>query len=638
MTCQMLVHSPDGTCFRARGLIDSGSSTSFISERLAQSLRLPLSTEQVRILGITGMSHSSPLQSIATLMISPLLSSTEKLQVSAIVVPRVTCDLPTQSVHFNTKWSHLKGLHLADPNFGQPSKIDILLGVDIYADVLLHGRRSGPPGTPVAFETKFGWVLAGKTDLSIPSSTTSHHVATISGDDILRKFWEIEECPGVNSNHSPEESTVVRHFAENHKRSEDGRFIVPLPRNPQAKQLGESRSSAVRRFLSLERSLHSRNHFGEFSTVMNEYMDLKHAELVPEPELNKPLEETFYLPMHAVRKEESTTTKLRVVFDASAKSSTGISLNDMLLVGPTVHPPLLDVLLRFRTHRVALTADVSKMYRAVELAPADRDLHRFVWRNSPQDSRHDYRMTRVTFGVSASSFAANMSVKQNALDHAIEYPLAAKSVETSFYVDDGLTGADYVEEAIKLQHELQNLFSKGGFLLRKWNSSHPSVTQHLPAELKDTTPTHELPMTDAYTKTLGIQWNAPRDYLKISVPSPTPLETLTKRGLVSDVAKTFDVMGWFSPSTIKAKILMQRLWEHKVDWDDPVPEVIHEAWQQWRSELHLLAQKTISRCFFDSVSRQLSIEIHGFSDASELAYAAVVYASQTPPITLTLRW
>ena len=109
---------------------------------------------------------------------------------------------------------------------------------------------------------------------------------------------------------------------------------------------------------------------------MNEYMDLKHAELVPEEDLNKPLQETFYLPMHAVRKEESTTTKLRVVFDASAKSSTGISLNESLLVGPTVHPPLIDVLLRFRTHRVALTTDVSKMYRAVELVPVDRDLHR----------------------------------------------------------------------------------------------------------------------------------------------------------------------------------------------------------------------------------------------------------------------
>ena len=151
--------------------------------------------------------------------------------------------------------------------------------------------------------------------------------------------------------------------------------------------------------------------------------------------------------MHAVRKEKSTTTKKGVVFDASAKSSAGVSL----LVGPTVHPSLIDVLLRSRTHRVVLTTDVSKMYRAVELTPTDKDLHRFIWRNDPKDTLLDYRMTLVTFGVSASSYAANMAVKQNAIDYAMQYPLAAKKVNTSFYVDDGLTGANSIQEAIELQ-------------------------------------------------------------------------------------------------------------------------------------------------------------------------------------------
>ena len=252
-----------------------------------------------------------------------------------------------------------------------------------------------------------------------------------------------------------------------------------------------------------------------------------------------------------------------------------------------------------------------------------------VWHNNPKDTLRDYRMTRVTFGVSASSFAANMAVKQNALDHAMAYPLAAKSVHTSFYVDDGLTGADSVQEAIELQRQLQDLFSKGDFLLRKWNSSDPQAIQHLPAELKDTKPTHEMPAVDAYTKTLGIQWNAPRDCFKLPFPSPTPLDMLTKRGLVSDVAKTFDALGWFSPSIIQAKILMQRLWELKIDWDDPVPDEVHDVWLQWRTELPLLSQLSIPCCYFDKESQVLLTEIHGFSDASELAYAAVVYLRVT---------
>jgi len=351
---------------------------------------------------------------------------------------------------------------------------------------------------------------------------------------------------------------------------------------------------------------------------------MRHAEPVPAADLHKACHEVFYLPMHAVRKEDSTTTKLRVVFDASAKSSTGVSLNDTLLVGPTVHPPLIDVLLRFRIHRIALTTDVSKMYRAVELAQVDRDLHRFVWRSNPKGPLLDYRMTRVTFGVSASSFAANMAVKQNALDHAVQYPQAAEVVSDSFYVDDGLTGADSVPEAIELRQQLQNLFSKGGFLLRKWNSSDPRAIQDLPPDLKDAKSTQAMPSSEEHTKTLGIQWNASKDHFKLSVTGPPPLENLTKRGLVSGVAKTFDVLGWFSPSTIKVKILMQQLWEDKVDWDDPVPSRIQNAWIQWRSELPLLSQKCIPRCYFNK-SQPRSMEIHGFADASEVAYAAVVY-------------
>ncbi len=150
-------------------------------------------------------------------------------------------------------------------------------------------------------------------------------------------------------------------------------------------------------------------------------------------------------------KSSSTTTKVHAVFDASTKTSTGVSLNDNLLVGPTIHSSLVDVLLRFRFHRIALIADVSRMYRAIELISEDKDLHRFVWRSSPEEVLKDYRMTRITFGVSAS----NMCVKKNASDYALEFPLASQAVKESFYVDDGLTGADTIEMATQLQQQLQ---------------------------------------------------------------------------------------------------------------------------------------------------------------------------------------
>ena len=94
---------------------------------------------------------------------------------------------------------------------------------------------------------------------------------------------------------------------------------------------------------------------------------------------------------------------------------------------------------------------------------------------------------------------------------------------------------------------------------------------------------------------------------------------------MSDVAKTFGVLGWFSPTIIKVKILMQRLWELKIDWDDPLPPNIHDTWLQWKSELKLLSDKHLPRFHFPDAVNVVVVELHRFCDASEHAYAGVVY-------------
>ena len=624
MTCRVLVKAPDASTVIARALLDSASSASFVSERLVKSLCLPRLRQTTTICGVAGLTRNS-LQSLTNLTLLSTQANCE-FNVMAIVVPRVTCDLPVHPTPFSPTWTHLNNIPLADPHFGTPGRIDILLGVDVFTSALLHGRRIGPSGTPAAFETVFGWVLAGSTNQPTPGSVvTSHHTLATTEDDLLRQFWEIEENVNPETNLSPEEKSVVQHFNQNHYRSTDGRCVVPLPKKPHAPLLGESRSHAVRRFLSLERALRSKGEFEDFDAVIREYFELQHAEPVPTPDLDKPQHRVFYLPMHAVKKESSTTTKIRAVFDASAKSSTSVSLNDLLLVGPTVHAPLIDVLLQFRSHRVALTADVSKMYRAIELIESDRDLHRFVWRSSENEPLKDYRMTRVTFGVSASSCAANMSVKQNALDHTLEFPKAARVVECAFYVDDCLTGADSADEAIDLHHQLLNLFAKGGFVLRKWSSSDSTVLHHILPELHDTQLSHHLPSPDDYTKTLGIEWNVSLDHFRLVVAPLQDTANITKRALISDIAKTFDALGWFSPTIIKAKILLQRLWESRIGWDDLLPQTMYQSWLQWRSELPLLSEIHIPRYYYSKDSTVDSIQLHGFSDASEDAYAGVVY-------------
>ena len=135
-------------------------------------------------------------------------------------------------------------------------------------------------------------------------------------------------------------------------------------------------------------------------------------------------------------------------------------------------------------------------------------------------------------------------MKQN-VDFSTEYPLAAKAVDESFYVDDCLSGADTIEEAIKLRQQLQGLFSRAGFLLRKWHSSGSAVLEHIPPDLKDPQLMQPIPNSGEYTKTLGIEWNASMDHFCLTVAKLPPLEHVSKRFLVSDVAKTFDILGFF---------------------------------------------------------------------------------------------
>ena len=235
------------------------------------------------------------------------------------------------------------------------------------------------------------------------------------------------------------------------------------------------------------------------------------------------------------------------------------------MVGPTVYSPLIDVLLRFRLKRVAVTTDISKMYRAIELTTSDQDLHRLVWRSNQSDTIKNYRMTRVTFGVSASSFIAYMCIKQNAINLSQLYPLASKSVEESFFVDDGLTGGYDIPSAKKLQRELQELFFKAGFKLHKWNTSEPAVIQNIDPELRDVGATH---LISESTKTLGLLWKTDVDKFHVTVSQPPLTPSVTKRSLISDIAQVFDVLCWFSPAVIMVKILFQKFWEQGIDWDD----------------------------------------------------------------------
>jgi hypothetical protein len=224
----------------------------------------------------------------------------------------------------------------------------------------------------------------------------------------------------------------------------------------------------------LERDADLKKQYHDF---MREYEDLGHMKPVTSQEVR---DTCYYLPHHPVYKETSSTTRTRVVFDGGAKTSNGVSLNDILQVGATVQQDLYSIVLRFRTHQVCFTADIAKMCRQIAVHPQDRDLQRMLWRYSPEAPIQEYRLTTVTYGTSSAPFLATRCLNKLADDNEPQFPWATHVLKNDFYVDDLLSGTSTIEEAIDVQKELSSLLQTAGLTLRKWASNNSAFLDAIP--------------------------------------------------------------------------------------------------------------------------------------------------------------
>ena len=641
-TAEVLLLGPDGEELKARALIDSGAGISLVTNRVAQLLNLPLEPAQLQLTVAQGK-VTKPLKHVTNLQISPLHDRTLKMPCIPAVADTVTALIPSQPISPVTDMTHLLGLQLADTTYNRPGAIDILLGADMASIIISPNDlpRRGKTTEPIAQSTVFGWTLSGP----VPGFTRPSDSATAycqlpkvqteptppqepTLESLLNAILQEDEGPKVEEDIKQDEE-VERHYLNNLKYSaEEQRYEVALPKKQSISSLGDSRPQAVARFIQTDRAAHKKQIHKQFQEGIKSYFTLGHAEAVP-PE-DKPPAVAFWLPMHSVIKLSSTSTKLRVVFDGSAATTSGLSLNQALHVRPTIQATLSETLIKFRSYSIALNADISKMYREIKLCTQDKDLHRFVWRDNPAEPLKDYRMTRVTFGVSASPFLAVRTLHQTAVDHGGDYPRAAQHIKESFYVDDFLGGADNPKEAIQLFHQLRAVLKKGGFDLRKWRTSSAEVLAHIPNDLQEHDPikTSTATHSSTHSKALGLHWDSTMDVMSPAISSST-LTSPTKRGLVSSIFKTYDVLGWMAPTTLQMKILIQGLWKTAKGWDDAAPEQALKSYLNWKDELNILAERTLPRRY--TADNPSTITLHGFGDASQAAYGAVVYCRATYP-------
>ncbi|XP_054707113.1 uncharacterized protein LOC129216917 [Uloborus diversus] len=365
---------------------------------------------------------------------------------------------------------------------------------------------------------------------------------------------------------------------------------------------------------------------------MKEYLDLKHMELVPDSEINNI--NSLYLPHHGVVRNTSSTTKLRVVFDASSKTSSGLSLNDLLMVGPRVQPELFPILIQFRLFNAAICADVEKMFRQIKVHEEDVDWQRILWRESPNEPIKEYRLTTVTYGTSSAPFLSTRTLRQLAIDEQENFPAVSRATRCHFYVDDLLSGSATKKEAIQLVSELQEMMKKGGFSLRKWVSNDPDVLTTISKELQAIDSKHTI-NDDQPVKILGIAWLPDVDKFTFTI-TVNEMDVWTKRKVLSEVAKIFDPLGWLAPTVIISKIFLQELWSHHLSWDEELPDSLAKQWRTFQEQLPVLTNIKIPRCIL--IPQASDVQVHGFCDSSEKAYCAAIYIrSQDVTLAVTSR-
>ena len=644
---------PRGRNFRF--VFDSGSQKSYVTVDVKNALSLPIVGKDKLLIKTFG-DESPKVRDCEIVQFSVGCKNGEEIVMQAYVVPVICTPISNQVISRAVKhYEHLRGLDLADfveeDELNIDRSVDILIGADFYwrfvTGRIVQGKKAGP----VAMETKLGWVLSGPTDMvSSDSDLHAMRIDTVVIDkenfaiaNEVKKFWE-NEAIGIKGN---EDQFMHEKFVDEIE-FVDNRYEVKLPFKDGHSILPDNYSLAKRRLFSLVNRLQQNKEIAEqYDEIIKDQLEKGIVERVDESaeiELGK----VSYLPHREVLRPDKETTKLRIVFDASAKNN-GPSLNDCLDSGPSLLPLLYDILLRFRAKNVVLIGDIEKAFLNISVAPQHRDTMRFLWVDDVQSKDPKvvvYRIARVCFGAVCSPFCLN-AVVQHHLAKFEDDREFVESVKNSLYCDDFVGGADSQEGAITLYKKLKERFRQGGFNMRKWHSNSEEVLAKIEqfenevSPQKEARPSEEklsdtpLSKNDSEkpdeSKVLGMNWNSKSDELAYdfnAMLGSSEKEQITKRDVLATTAKIFDPLGLISPVIVPLKLLFQRLCKQTNDWNSLIDESILSDYKSIVNDMKHVGRIVVDRNYFGrdiAVSDVDFIELHGFCEASKASYGACIY-------------
>ncbi|KAL0860149.1 hypothetical protein ABMA27_010456 [Loxostege sticticalis] len=583
-----------------RCLLDSGSQINFITSECCKRLGLTyFFSDTPSVKGIGGT--EKPVKGSVHFQFASRFNSNVLYNVNSLVVDEINDNLPTAPVDISAL-SYLQGLPLADESFGTPGRIDVLIGASLFPHLLLPRVVSSNSSAPPAVQTVLGYVIMG----TVPALPTRRNKASLACcsylsqppdadtlETALKKFWQVDEAPSASTSiHRPQSAIRTQ--------------VDTLWRAYRRVYFGKLARYCEETLFFLEKKLESRPELHTaYNDVIREYVDKDYLSPAPlaSSEVSRP---DYVIPHHAVVRLDKTTTRLRSVLDASSKTSSDISLNDILHSGPNLQGDLFTILLNFRLFAMALSADCRQMFLQIGVRESDRRFQRIFYRFSMNDPLVLYRFNRVCFGLKSSPYHALRTIQQLIEDDGHTFPLASAVASDCLYMDDIVFSELLEPRAVQVAHELIQLFRGGQFDLVKW-------TSHSQAQLEFDKSVEQ--------KVLDLRWCKSSDCFEFLISAPP--DTCT---ILTAVARLWDIMGFVAP-VLFAKLLIKELWLLKLDWDDEPPRHIKNIWHSFRAALPLLNNFKMPRHL--GLFENCILRLIGFSDASERAYGAVVYAHIT---------
>ncbi|XP_011313390.1 uncharacterized protein [Fopius arisanus] len=453
-------------------------------ESLVRQLKLKKQRSSIQISGVGESSFGTRSGEVHLTLQS--IYSVERINVPAHSLDHLTSSLPTFSAE-DLDWDHLDDLNLPDPNFRVFAPIDLLIGADVFGRIIKPSIIKQGADAPVAQLTSFGWNVFGPTGTALALTRLAHHLAVseVSYDqleDLLSKFWIQEEVPGrVDSDLSADELSSLACLR---------RIIARISKDQRFFQLY---SDFLKEYVDLDHmrlvvpSLVSSSSSVQVETACcSDGMTLAHEAkasggLRVSEELRvgpSDIRRSYYLPHHGVVRESSERTKLRVVFNGSAKTSSGKSLNDILHTGAKLQRHIYDVLRWTRQHKVIFMKDITKMFRQIRVHEDDWPLQQILWIDS-NGGLSTYQLTTVTYGTRSAPFLANRVLLQLVEEEGHRFPLAVDPIVKGRYVDEICGGADTHDQLLRTAQKVRYLCAAGGMPLPKWHSNSSALLRWL---------------------------------------------------------------------------------------------------------------------------------------------------------------